>query len=86
MAVRGRFTFKGRDGSMGYSHGREYQLEVDFGSRIQGTFERIWIYSKNGIPCAYDSMKAFEQNWIRTFKYKRVFSEIDPYGEENWEN
>jgi hypothetical protein len=29
-------------------------------------------------------MKKFKENW-EIIEYKQVFSEQDPYGEENWE-
>jgi hypothetical protein len=81
--MRSKFTFKGQDGSMGYVHGREYDLEVELGG-----FWPYMIYpqrSSGADPCAYESKQKFEENWIRTYKYKRIFNEVDPYGEENWD-
>lgn len=85
--MRSKFTFIGADGSLGYKHGREYTLSMDFHDTLGGR-KLVYIYpeaNSGAKMCIYDSMQSFQNNWIRTRKYKRIFSEVDPYGEENWD-
>jgi hypothetical protein len=79
--MKNRFIFIGDDGSLGYKHGKEYNLVFDISKdKCLTIFPDI---NSGAQVCIYSSWNSFKNNWIR--KYDRVFNDIDPYGEENWE-
>lgn len=84
IGMKNKFTFIGADGSLGYRHGKEYDLDMEISST-----QRVVIYPSTeelelGVLklCVYGSLNAFKNNWLM---YSRVYSELDPYGEENWD-
>lgn len=89
--MKNKYIFVGKDGSEGYINGKEYVLQLIPSSDgmnfwIRPCFNNYdSLRSSNAKSCLYSSMKAFEKNWILSQKNKRVFSTIDPYGEENWD-
>ena len=51
--------FIGKDGSMGYRHGAQYDLKSD----IRGDMMFIKAVGTNLRPCPYSNLEAFLANW-----------------------
>jgi hypothetical protein len=77
------YMFKGENGSLGYRTGHYYDLDV--GPYGKSSI-RISPQNKsfmNESACVYESENSFNRNWK---KVTRVFNEMDPYGEEMWDD
>lgn len=49
--------FIGKNGSMGYIHGKLYRIRISFGERF------LIVFCKGHEPCPYDTQTAFFANW-----------------------
>lgn len=47
----------GEDGSMGFRHGRTYDV------RLSSNNVWIWVHTRLGLYCPYESPQAFAENW-----------------------
>lgn len=62
-------TFIGKDGSMGFVHGREYHINLR--SLKRGVFRRDWILltdKQSKLNCPYRSIETLLKNWNITYK------------------
>jgi len=86
MIKTGTYKFIGTN-SLGFIHGEIYDLIIE--SNHFGLTDPVTICSKHNHSagkCVYGSIVAFWKNWIDRKPIRRTYSEIDPYGEEVWED
>lgn len=62
VGMRARFI--GRDGSMGFEHGKVYNIETYIGSRLFRRGGFLWLRDKSsGLKCPYSNMESLLNNW-----------------------
>jgi hypothetical protein len=52
-----KLKFIGKDGSMGFKHGKVYDV------RLTSNTIWIWVHTDVGLYCPYSSPQAFADNW-----------------------
>lgn len=57
--------FIGRDGSMGFKHGKLYQIETWIDSRLFSRGGYLWVRDVNSnLSCPYSRLETLLDNWI----------------------
>ncbi len=72
------YLYVGKEG-FGFFRNMCYELNVNY---LDGGYVEIYPKPEYGSLFFRYAVETFSNNWI---KYKRVFNDNDPYGEETWE-
>jgi len=73
------YIYIGKNGFDGFVHDMCYELNV---INLDGGYVEIYPNPTYGTMFYRYAVETFNKNWI---KYKRIFDDNDPYGEETWE-